>query len=86
MHYEFDAVIKKIPHIDGAYVEIPFDVHEVFGERRVKVEATADGLPFNGMLVRMGLPHYILGMRRDIQQALGKKPGDTVRMMLKPRS
>ena len=24
--YEFEAEIKKVPDIDGAYVEIPFDV------------------------------------------------------------
>ena len=24
--YEFDAIIKKVVDIDGAYVEIPFDV------------------------------------------------------------
>lgn len=24
--YEFDAEIQKVPDIDGAYVEIPFDV------------------------------------------------------------
>ena len=26
---EFDAEIKKVPDIDGAYVEIPFDVNLV---------------------------------------------------------
>lgn len=26
--YEFDAVIKKVPDIDGAYIEFPFDVKE----------------------------------------------------------
>ena len=24
--YEFDAVIKKVPNIDGAYVDFPYDV------------------------------------------------------------
>ena len=23
--YEFDAVIRKVPDINGAYIEIPFD-------------------------------------------------------------
>lgn len=26
--YEFEAEIKKVPDIDGAYVEIPFDVRK----------------------------------------------------------
>ena len=37
--YEFDAVIKKVPDIDGAYVEFPFDVRKEFGKGRVKVHA-----------------------------------------------
>lgn len=41
--YEFDTVIQKVPDIDGAYVEVPFDVREVFGKGRVKVHATFDG-------------------------------------------
>ena len=41
--YEFDAVIKKVPDIDGAYVEFPFDVRQEFGRGRVKVHALFDG-------------------------------------------
>ena len=29
--YEFTAEIKKVPDLDGAYVEIPFDLREEFG-------------------------------------------------------
>ena len=32
--YTFQAVIKKVPDLDGAYVEIPFDVKKVFGKGR----------------------------------------------------
>ena len=41
--YEFDAVIRKVPDIDGAYVEFPHDVQALFGKGRVKVAATFDG-------------------------------------------
>jgi len=47
--YEFDAVIQKVPDIDGAYVEIPFDVKDTFGKGRVPVHATFDGLTANPM-------------------------------------
>ena len=33
--FSFSAVIKKVEGIDGAYIEIPFDVKEVFGKGRV---------------------------------------------------
>jgi len=79
---EFDAVIKKVPDIDGAYVEIPFDVKEVFGKGRVPVNATFDGEPYSGSIVRMGTPCHILGIRKDIRARIGKQPGDTVRVTL----
>ena len=46
--YEFTAVIRKVPDIDGAYVEIPFDVREEFGKGRVKVHATFNGVGYDG--------------------------------------
>ena len=57
--YRFDAVIRKVPDLDGAYVEIPFDVREVFGRGRVKVHATFDGVPYAGSLARTGTPMHM---------------------------
>ena len=79
---EFDAVIKKVEDIDGAYVEIPFDVKEVFGKGRVPVLATFDGVLYSGSLVRMGTPCHILGIRKDIRALIGKQAGDTVHVTL----
>ena len=50
--YEFEAVILKVPDIDGAYIEIPFDVKAEFGKGRVPVSATFDGEPYVGSLVK----------------------------------
>ena len=36
--YEFEAELKKVPDIDGAYVEFPYDVREEFGRGRVRSE------------------------------------------------
>ena len=57
--FEFDAEIKKVPDIDGAYVEIPFDVKATFGKGRVPVNATFDG-SISGEFDEDGsaLPHY----------------------------
>lgn len=84
--YEFDAEIKKVPDIDGAYVEIPFDVREEFGKGRVKVHALFDGVEYNGSLVRMKTPGHILGLRKDIRAMIGKQPGDMVHVVLKERA
>lgn len=74
-----------MPDIDGAYVEIPFDVKKVFGKGRVKVHAAFDGEPYDGSLVRMGTPRHILGLRKEIRRKIGKQPGDTVHVMLTER-
>lgn len=83
--YEFDAEIKKVPDIDGAYVEIPFDVKEEFQKGRVKVHAVFDGVEYDGSLVRMKTPCHIIGLRKDIRAAIGKQPGDTVHVTVKER-
>lgn len=72
--YEFEAVLQKVEGIDGAYVEIPFDVKEEFGRGRVKVFATFDGEPYEGSLVKMGTPNHIIGVRKDIRAKIGKQP------------
>ena len=39
--YAFDAVIQKVTDIDGAYVQIPFDVKAEFGKGRCMPPSTA---------------------------------------------
>lgn len=80
--YEFDAKLQKVPDLDGAYVEFPFDVREEFGRGRVKVHATFDGVPYDGSLVRMGTPGHVIGVRKDIRAQIGKQPGDVVRVTI----
>ncbi len=80
--YEFEALIKKVEDIDGAYIDIPFDVKYEFGKGRVKVHATFDGEEYDGSIVRMGTPCHIIGIRKDIRQKIGKQPGDTVKVTI----
>ena len=83
--YEFTAIIQKVPDLDGAYVDIPFDVRAEFGMGRVPVHATFDGEPYDGSLVRMGTPGHILGVRKDIRAKIGRQPGDSVHVTLRRR-
>ena len=84
--YQFEAVILKVPDIDGAYVEIPFDVREEFGKGRVPVHATFDGEPYDGSLVRMGTGCHIIGIRKEIRAKINKQPGDLVHVTLQERA
>ncbi|MDH6344002.1 hypothetical protein M2480_002864 [Parabacteroides sp. PFB2-12] len=83
--YAFDAEIKKVPDIDGAYVEIPFDVKAEFGKGRVPVHATFDGVPYQGSVVRMGTPCHIIGIRKEIRRQINKQPGDIVHVTIEER-
>ena len=82
--YEFDAVIRKVPDIDGAYVEFPYDLKAECGKGRLKVRATFDGEPYNGSIVNMGIKNadgsicYILGILKAIRTKIGKQAGDIV--------
>lgn len=90
--YEYDAVIRKVPDQDGAYVIFPYDVREEFNKGRVKVCATFDGEPYDGSVVNMGVKNadgsvcYIIGIRKDIRQKIGKQPGDTIRVTVATRT
>lgn len=87
--YEFEAVLEKVPDINGAYVRFPYDIRKEFGKGRVKVEATFDGEPYCGSIVNMGVKNsdgsicYIIGVRKDIREKIGKQHGDMVKVTVK---
>lgn len=89
--YQFEAELKKVPDIDGTYVEVPFDIREVFGKGRLKVHATFDGVPYDGSIVNMGVKNpdgsicYIIGVRKDIRAKIGKQPGDWLKVTVTKR-
>jgi len=83
--YEFDAVIQAVDK-GGAYVAFPYDIRAEFGRGRVKVHVTFDGVPYDGSVVNMGVKNpdgsvcYIIGVLKAIREAIGKAPGDMVRV------
>ena len=83
--YEFDALILKVPDIDGAYIEFPYDVKKEFGKGRVKVHALFDGEAYDGSLVRTKTPGHIIGLRKDIRAKINKQPGDYVHVVISER-
>ena len=89
--YEFEAMIRKVPDQDGAYIAVPFDIKAEFGKGRLPVHVTFDGEPYDGSIVNMGVKNpdgsicYIIGIRKDIRVKIGKQPGDVVRVSVKIR-
>ena len=83
--YEFDAVIIQNEDMDAAYVEVPFDIKALFGKGRLAVHATFDGVTYDGQIVKMGTPCFIIGMRKDIRKKIGKSFGNRVHVTFRER-
>jgi len=66
-------------------------MREEFHADRIKVHAEFDGESYDGSVVNMGLRSldgsicYIIGIRKDIRQKIGKQSGDTVHVVIQPR-
>ena len=84
-HFVFSAIILQNEDMDAAYVEGPFDIKALFGKGRLSVHATFDGVPYDGQIVKMGTPCYILGVRKDIRKQIGKTFGDKVKVTFQER-
>jgi hypothetical protein len=81
--YNFDATIRKVEDIDGAYIEFPYDVKTEFGTSgRVKVVALFDGVEYRGSLVKMKTPCHIIGISKEIRAQIGKQAGDMIAVEL----
>jgi hypothetical protein len=64
----------------GAFVEVPFDVEEAFGSKRPKIKALIEGVPYRGLLVRMGSENHMLLILKGIREQIGKTFGDEVKV------
>ena len=68
----------------GAFVEVPFDVEAAFGSKKPKVRTMIEGVPYRGLLVRMGGPNHMLIILKGIREQIGKTFGDEVRVTVEP--
>jgi hypothetical protein len=68
----------------GAFVEVPFDVEAIFGSKKPKVKAMIEGVPYRGILTRMGTEYHMLIILKGIREQIGKTFGDEVTVTLEP--
>ena len=81
--HTFTAVIQNAGG-GGAFVEVPFDVEKAFGAKKPRVKAMIEGVPYRGLLVRMGGPNHILIILNGIREQIGKTFGDEVKIIVEP--
>ncbi|WP_315305858.1 DUF1905 domain-containing protein [Enterococcus devriesei] len=91
--YRFeDEIMSSEIGKGGAYIIFPYDIREEFGAGRVKVQATFDGIVYEGSIVNMGIKDqagntcYVLGIRKAIRQKINKTFGDKVTVTVERRS
>lgn len=77
--HSFKAVIQNAGG-GGAFVEVPFDVEKAFGAKKPRVKALIEGVPYRGLLTRMGGPNHILIILKGIREQIGKTFGDEIKV------
>ena len=78
----FKTELMKSGDSEATWIELPFDVEEVFGAKRAKVKVWINGAEYRGSAVRMGSECYMVGVPKAFREAAGIKGGEQIEVTL----
>lgn len=85
MELRFTAKILQNKDMNAAYIEVPYDIKTLYGKGRLLVHATFDGEPYDGQVVKMGTPCYIIGVTKAVRSKIDKSFDDEIEVTIRER-
>ena len=77
----FDVKLQRVGS-SGAYFNVPFNAHEVFGTKaQIKVRGTIDGHLYRSSIMPMHGKHMMV-VNKEMREAINKKAGDKVKVIM----
>jgi uncharacterized protein YdeI (YjbR/CyaY-like superfamily) len=74
---EFETVLEKHEKGHATGITIPFDVEEVFGQKRVPVKVRINNAEYRTTVMRMG-GRYMMAVPKVFRDAAGIKAGEAI--------
>lgn len=74
---KFETVLEKHENMEATGITIPFDVKEVFGQKRVPVKVWINGAEYRSTVVRMG-GRYMMAVPKVFRDAAGVRAGEKI--------
>jgi hypothetical protein len=79
----FRVLLEKHESSEATGIQIPFDVHKVFGSRaRVPVCGTINGFPFRSSVFPMGGDCHFMAVNKETRAGAQAKAGDTISVVM----
>ncbi len=74
---KFETVLEKHENMEATGITIPFDVEEVFGQKRVPVKIWINDAEYRTTVMPMG-GRYMMAVPKVFRDAAGIKAGETI--------